>query len=1110
VRRPFIERLEVSMPIARLALALVMMLAAACLGPIQAQDGAVLGATVESVTPAMMAKEGLAVPFGARVTAVEPASPADAAGLAQGDIIISVNGKGIDNEAEFAAAIAKSKPGETLDLMRFRGKEALASVKVKLASAEIAPGPVVATGPPRLMLNSGGHMSVINDVVFTADGKQLVSASDDKTIRIWDLATGKTVRMILGEAEPGSPGKVFAMALSPDGKVLAAGGKFHDTDPAAGSAIRLYDFASGELIGLLQGHTDVVLDLAFSPDSKYLISGSGDDSAIIWDVAKRSLKHRLEGHAGSIYAVTFTNDSARAVTSSFDRILRIWSVKDGSELAMRIGHEHKIRSLAIRPDGSIASGDEGGKIWLWDGMTGAYKEILAHQKTAVGSLTFSPDGKYLLAGAGYQGRGNDCHVYDATTGELVVTYTEHDNIVLATAISPDSRWAATGGGDAQEIRIWDLKSGKPRLRDDGKPLILKGAGEPAWAAAFSKDGRRIAWGSTWKAHTTQAKNPLEHALALPIGDQALGRPEPLKPEDASHFRRAEMKHGKLSLMHRRGGAHNFDAFLDISDADGVRASIKRGSTDGYQHRSYTFSPDGMLVVSAGDNGFLTEYDTGGNELGKFVGHTGDVWAATPSPDGRYLVSGSADQTVRLWNLKTRELIVTLFYGSDGEWVMWTPQGYYTGSPGGGELVGWQINQGAAKEARYIRGRQLRDKLLRPDIVERAITLVSAEAALEEAGMANVSVQTLLTHTLPVLSLEAAPEAAGGRTYVLVASEKNTLPILETRFTVSDGKQEKAVEAHVIALPPGTPQPETGATLRAYEVPLFKGANTVRVVAVNAAGESEPRQASINHNGEGALDKRGTLWVLAVGADKYPGGKKITDPETGDPYLFPDLKFAGADAKAFAEATVAHMKGRHTKTDVTVLINGGAGGEPTRANILHALSRIQDSSADTDTVVILLAGHGENWTGGRYHFLPTDFKRSSTTELGENVIDWKDDVQPAIAGAKGHKVLFLDACYSANAYNKTLLADADADRFVAFSAAAPGQKAWEFASEGHGAFTYMLIEALNGAQAALDPLEKGVTIYKLGDYVNLKVRERTFGKQTPEFRSGQGNFVLTRM
>src|SRR5207249_2165927 len=111
----------------------------------------------------------------------------------------------------------------------------------------------------------------------------------------------------------------------------------------------------------------------------------------------------------------------------------------------------------------------------------------------------------------------------------------------------------------------------------------------------------------------------------------------------------------------------------------------------YQYRSYSFTPDGQAIISGGDGGVLIAYDLKGQRLGNFVGHEGDVWAVTPSPDGRLLVSGSADQTVRLWNLKTRELFVTLFRGTDGEWVMWTPQGYYTGSPGADKIVGWQIN-----------------------------------------------------------------------------------------------------------------------------------------------------------------------------------------------------------------------------------------------------------------------------------------------------------------------------------------------------------------------------------------------------------------------------------
>ena len=141
---------------------------------------------------------------------------------------------------------------------------------------------------PLPMLDTGGHMALIKSIAFTPDGRQLVSASDDKTIRVWDLASGKTVRTIRGESAPGHAGKVYAMALSPDGKWLAAGGMVDPSDRSPIRYIRLYEFASGKLVALLKGHEDVVEGLAFSPDGSRLISGSGDGTAILWDTGIRA------------------------------------------------------------------------------------------------------------------------------------------------------------------------------------------------------------------------------------------------------------------------------------------------------------------------------------------------------------------------------------------------------------------------------------------------------------------------------------------------------------------------------------------------------------------------------------------------------------------------------------------------------------------------------------------------------------------------------------------------------------------------------------------------------------------------------------------------------
>ena len=151
---------------------------------------------------------------------------------------------------------------------------------------------------------------------------------------------------------------------------------------------------------------------------------------------------------------------------------------------------------------------------------------------------------------------------------------------------------------------------------------------------------------------------------------------------------------------------------------------------------------------------LSAYDhPRAEKLGDFIGHEADIRAVTPSPDGRFLLSGSADQTLRLWNLSTRELLLTLFHGQDGEWVMWTPQGYYVGSRRRARI--WSAGKSTAaldQAADYVAAAQLRRTLRRPDIVARTIALASAKAAVSEAPGADRSIEDILARNLPKLEL----------------------------------------------------------------------------------------------------------------------------------------------------------------------------------------------------------------------------------------------------------------------------------------------------------------------------------------------------------------------
>ncbi|MBW2708813.1 MAG: WD40 repeat domain-containing protein [Deltaproteobacteria bacterium] len=509
------------------------------------------------------------------------------------------------------------------------------SLIASLLFACLFPFPAGGAEKPVLVIDPGGHKAIIRDVIFTRDGRYLVSASGDKTIRVWDVKTGGINRVIRGQIGAGDEGKIYAAALSPDNEWMAVGG-WLAKNPSERDAIRLYHFPTGRLAGLLKGHDNVVFSLAFSPDSRFLASGSADKTVRVWDVSRKRAVHTLKGHKNYIYALAWFPDGKRLISGSFDHTLMIWDPKTGRRIKTLTGHGDDVVSVAVSPDGRhIVSGSDDKTLRLWDGRSGAFVKVLAEQNQTVDSLSFSPDGREILTGHGNGSGACENNLFTVPQGKKRLAFTRHDNLVQATAISPDGHLAATGGGDDNLIYLWDMKTGAVKQ-------TLSGKGKSVWSVGFSRDGKSISWGNKSSFNAANDRGPLQRRMRI-----SGGRVEYLGAvDDPSAFVRARETGGGYTLRTKKGGTGN-NAILQVVKDGRVVAEMERDSTSGFRHRSYTLTPDNRTVAGGGGNGNLTLYNTQtGKKIRDLIGHTGDVWAVAASPDGRFLVSGSDDQTVR--------------------------------------------------------------------------------------------------------------------------------------------------------------------------------------------------------------------------------------------------------------------------------------------------------------------------------------------------------------------------------------------------------------------------------------------------------------------------------
>jgi WD40 repeat protein/serine/threonine protein kinase len=531
-----------------------------------------------------------------------------------------------------------------------------------------------------------GHTSVVYSVSFSPDGTRLASASADNTIKLWDAVRGDELRT-LDELEGG----VRSVSFSPDGTRLVVTCK--------DNTIKVLDADNGEELRTLNGHTDMVMGVSFSPDGMLLASAGHNGTIKLWDVASGAEQRTLMEHRSFIYTVGFSPDGTLLASAGYNGTIKLWEADSGDELRTLNGHAGGIHSIRFSPDGTrLASGSGDETVKLWDVATGAELRTLNGHTDIVTSLSFSPDGTRLASSS----LDATVKVWDATSSEEMRALKGHANLVSSVSFSPDGTLVASASEDAT-IKLWDAASGA-ELR------TLEGHRSSIYSVGFSPDGTRLAsagyrgtiklWDAasgeelrTLNGHSDIVKSVSFSPDGTRLASSSMDKT--IKLWDATSGAELRTLNGHDEIVQcvdfspdgTRLASASWDNTIKLWDAaSGAELRTLNGHTLFVD--SVSFSPDGTLLASASHDNTIKLWDAAsGAQLRTFSGHTSVVYSVSFSPDGKRLASASGDKTIKLWDAVSGEELCTLKGYSEAIYsVSFSPDGTRLASAGGGETI----------------------------------------------------------------------------------------------------------------------------------------------------------------------------------------------------------------------------------------------------------------------------------------------------------------------------------------------------------------------------------------------------------------------------------------
>lgn len=288
-----------------------------------------------------------------------------------------------------------------------------------------------------------GHSDVVNDIAWSPDGKQIASASDDKTVQVWNATTGNNFFTYHGHSS-----KVHAIAWSPDGQYIASASNDNND-----KTVQVWNATTGNTIFIYQGHAYGVNDIAWSPNSKRVASASFDNTVQVWDATTGSNALTYQGHSYYVIDLAWSPDGTRIVSGSADETAQVWEASTGSRILTYRGHfiqndqvASPVSTVAWSPDSRyiVSSGSADSTVQIWNATTGAKTLTYSGYATHV---AWSPQ-KQRIASA-----SSNVQVWDADTGGSVFTYQGHSDTVNSVAWSLDGERIASCSRD-KTVQVW--------------------------------------------------------------------------------------------------------------------------------------------------------------------------------------------------------------------------------------------------------------------------------------------------------------------------------------------------------------------------------------------------------------------------------------------------------------------------------------------------------------------------------------------------------------------------------------------------------------------------------------------------------------------------------